>query len=266
MQINSVRHNLVLHVPRSHRGSLWVSPGSPPAPRTAAALPSQHKEGWGAGRGSGQQNRGSFVAPQPGRASLHNSLPSPGVLHPSSTSTAGGFPASLHDENNISIAEIRPQWLQWKDTITLVSEKHAPHCLSSIPSAVRPVRSCRPSAAPRHRLQHESSRESPGWREVWQSTEPKATLKSATGSWQLWKEPPRCLCAFTMLYEGGRGSLGAAAWWECSVQREDVRQAPKLITDPNIVRAYGTAVVFLPARKTLCGCSCKTKLDVTLRF
>lgn len=151
--------------------------------------------------------------------------------------------------------------------------KHAPCCPSSIPTAVRPVCSCWPSAAPWHGLQHKSSRAPAGGRcdkslaEHRTNFKPqKAILKSATGSWQLWKEPPRHSWVFTMLCEGGRGSLGAAARWERSVQQEDVRQAPKLITDPNIVRVYATAVVFLPAGKTLYGYSCKTKLDVTLRF
>lgn len=61
----------------------------------------------------------------------------------------------------------------------------------------------------------------------WQSTKPKAILKSATGIWQLWKEPPWRSCAFTMLCEGGCGSWGALTWWERTVRQEDAGQSEK---------------------------------------
>lgn len=64
-------------------------------------------------------------------------------------------------------------------------------------------------------------------RNPWQSTKPKALLKSASGIWQLRKGPPQCSCAFTALCEGGCGSWGPSTWWERTAWQEDVGQTQK---------------------------------------
>lgn len=58
----------------------------------------------------------------------------------------------------------------------------------------------------------------------WQSPNPNAALKSATGIWQLWRESPQCSCAFTMLCRGGRGRWGALMCWEHTVWQVDPGQ------------------------------------------
>lgn len=151
------------------------------------------------------------------------------------------FPISFRDEKSIwRGAKKDPQWSEPKNTSKSASENSYHACPYSIPSAEGcTLPAVIPWQAPRQthtrrvlcgrESRSENSRHLAGGSVTnpWQSTKPKAILKSATGIWQLWKEPPRRSRAFTMLCEGGCGSWGASTWWERTVRQEDAGQTWK---------------------------------------